>query len=240
MTVAGSAARSADAGVLGRTMRSPVVQVLTISLATALWLGLPHGNLIGGWLAPKLFYLAGMGGLFALCTGFLRVRGLAWSDVGLRRPQWIRVAIAIPLGGLAAYAAAWGAGAALSRLGVHHADFSKFSSLRHDTAEYLFLLLPVSWGTAAFGEEMIFRGFILGSLLNVSDRRVWAVAALVLQATVFGLLHLYQGVGGAAVEGTVGLVLGVVWLLTGRNLWACIIMHGLTDSFAMTALYLGL
>ena len=239
MTVVGTAETRAAALSPGRMARSPVAQVVIVSLATALWSRFPYGAVVGGEFGPKLLYLAAMGGLLAICAGFLRARKLAWSDVGLRRPQWIRTAIAVPVGGLVAFTAAWGAGAAMSRLGLHHPDFTKIDFIRHNTVMYLFMLIPVSWGTAAFGEELIFRGFILRSLLDVSDRRTWIVAALVLQATLFGVLHLYQGAGGAVVEGVVGLVLGAVWLLTGRNLWACIILHGLTDSLAMTAIYLG-
>jgi membrane protease YdiL (CAAX protease family) len=36
-----------------------------------------------------------------------------------------------------------------------------------------------------------------------------------------------------------GLVLGAAFLLTGRNLWAPIVTHGLIDTFGVAVLYLG-
>ena len=36
-----------------------------------------------------------------------------------------------------------------------------------------------------------------------------------------------------------GLLLGVIFLATGQNLWAVIIAHGLTDTLDLVLLYLG-
>jgi len=36
-----------------------------------------------------------------------------------------------------------------------------------------------------------------------------------------------------------GLILGAAFLLSGRNLWVCILAHGFIDTFAIVALYFG-
>jgi len=36
-----------------------------------------------------------------------------------------------------------------------------------------------------------------------------------------------------------GLLLGVIFLATGCNLWAAVIAHGLTDTIDLVLLYLG-
>ena len=36
-----------------------------------------------------------------------------------------------------------------------------------------------------------------------------------------------------------GLVLGATFLVSGRNLWACVLAHGFIDSFGIAALYFG-
>jgi len=64
--------------------------------------------------------------------------------------------------------------------------------------------------------------------------------AVIAQAVIFGLLHLYQGAAGASVAAALGLALGFIWWFSGRNLWAGIAVHGIIDSFSMTGLYLGL
>jgi hypothetical protein len=44
-------------------------------------------------------------------------------------------------------------------LALRPQDLSRLGDLQHDTARYLMLLIPIGWGTAAFGEELVFRGF---------------------------------------------------------------------------------
>ena len=63
--------------------------------------------------------------------------------------------------------------------------------------------------------------------------------ALFGQALIFGALHAYQGAGGAILAALTGLMLGFVYLLGNRNLWACIILHGMIDTISLTAIYLG-
>ncbi len=36
-----------------------------------------------------------------------------------------------------------------------------------------------------------------------------------------------------------GLMLGAAFLLSGRNLWAAVLAHGLIDTFAVLAVYFG-
>ncbi len=53
--------------------------------------------------------------------------------------------------------------------------------------------------------------------------------AVVLQAAIFGAFHIYQGIGGVLTTTAAGLVLGLIWLVGGRNLWACVLLHGFVD-----------
>lgn len=193
----------------------------------------------GAWV--KLLFLARIVALLAVGTWFLHLQRSGWAAAGLRKPRWWKTLLAIPLGVVASAVLAGVASAIAFRTGAHAADYSMFSPLRGNLGEYLFWAVAVSWGTAAFGEELIFRGFVLQSVRLVlgDPGRVATIAAIVFRAIIFGLLHLYQGPGGAANAGAIGLVLGVVWLFTERNLWAGIIIHGLLDFFAMTAIYLG-
>ena len=68
----------------------------------------------------------------------------------------------------------------------------------------------------------------------------WSKIAAVLIATfAFGLAHSYQGISGGLLAGFLGLVFGILYYATKRNLWICIILHGLIDTASMTFLYLG-
>jgi uncharacterized protein len=60
-------------------------------------------------------------------------------------------------------------------------------------------------------------------------RAAW-IAACAIQAALFGWLHAYQNAFGIAITGTIGLIMGVLFLVCGRNLWPLIIGHGLYDA----------
>ena len=56
----------------------------------------------------------------------------------------------------------------------------------------------------------------------------------------FGLAHLYQGPSGVIQATVGGVLLGILYVATGRNLVAPIIAHGLGNSIDFTVMYLGL
>ena len=68
---------------------------------------------------------------------------------------------------------------------------------------YLWMLIPVSWGSAAFGDELLVRGFMQYRLTGIMGVR----AAVVLQALIFALAHFYQGLAGMINVFFVGLIL---------------------------------
>jgi membrane protease YdiL (CAAX protease family) len=201
------------------------------------------GAAVKGDLQLKLLYLARMAALVAAASVLLRLSGRRWSDVGLRGASAVRFFLSIPLGFVAAFLLAGAANLTLTRLGVPgHADYSMFAPIRGDSQLFLFFAVPVSWGAAAFGEEMLFRGFFLDTLQRLfgSSGPVGVTVAIGLQAFMFGLLHLYQGWAGVATAGAIGLAFGFTWWFAGRNLWPGIVLHGIFDSMSMTAIYLGL
>lgn len=196
---------------------------------------------IAGVAWVKLAFVARIAALVALALGMLRQRSLGWSDIGLSRPNWRRFAIALPAGLLLVVAISAIARAIAVQTGLPVADYSMFAAIKGDLGEYLFWVLPVSIGTAAFGEELIFRGFVTDAVRRLlgGSNIVVLVTALTTQAGIFGILHFYQGFGGMIVAGGTGLALGLTWLIAGRNMWAGIVLHALLDGTAMTAFYLG-
>lgn len=83
----------------------------------------------------------------------------------------------------------------------------------------------VGRGSAAFGEELLARGFILDRIAKVvgSSGISATISAVVLQAVLFGAFHAHQGTGGMLVTAVAGLIMGVTWLGSGRNLWDSIV-----------------
>jgi membrane protease YdiL (CAAX protease family) len=62
---------------------------------------------------------------------------------------------------------------------------------------------------------------------------------MIVVAVLFGLAHWYKGPAGVLDSTVSGLILGGFYLLSGRNLWVTILAHGLSDTYALTALFLG-
>ena len=56
---------------------------------------------------------------------------------------------------------------------------------------------------------------------------------------IFGLVHWVEGPLGVMNTFAMGLILGAVYLRSGRNLWITIIAHGLANSIRFLFLFLG-
>jgi membrane protease YdiL (CAAX protease family) len=87
---------------------------------------------------------------------------------------------------------------------------------------------------------MVYRGYLMNrvaDLLNCT-RTAWIVSLFAVQIG-FGLAHAYQGITGIIDEGLMGLLLGLIYLRTGRNLAVPIIAHGIADSLDIMLIFLG-
>lgn len=80
--------------------------------------------------------------------------------------------------------------------------------------------------SAGICEELLFRGFFLAVFADLMG--VWV--SLLLGSFLFGLCHLYQGWANVLRTGVIGLVLGIIYVLT-ESLWVVISLHALMDIF---------
>jgi membrane protease YdiL (CAAX protease family) len=81
--------------------------------------------------------------------------------------------------------------------------------------------------TAGICEEVVFRG-LLFAYLQASPWNLGPVATILVSSAMFGIAHLGQGFKGVLVTGTVGALLGILYVSTG-SLLAPIIVHILID-----------
>jgi membrane protease YdiL (CAAX protease family) len=189
-----------------------------------------------GWIRPtKTIYLLALGWLS------LRVRGLRWRDVGLGLNEgWLRgLGLGLSAGvGLEAIELFLTQPFLVRVLGKQP-DLELFRAL-HGNLKLTLLLIVLAWTIAAFGEEMVFRGYLMNRVADLFDRsRLGWVASLVGVHVLFGLAHAYQGVTGVIDEGLMGLLLGLLYLFCRRSLTAPIVAHGVADTIDMVLLYLG-
>ena len=169
-----------------------------------------------------------------------RQRGESLSAFGLARPRRIWLAVVLGFVFIATNLFALQPLKDLLREAVNAppADLSFFEHIHGNLAAYL-VWLVTAWVAAGFSEEFIFRGYLLNRIAAIGRGSVLAwVFAITVQATVFGLGHLYAGWGVALTAGFGALFSGVYFLIAGRNLWALILAHGIWDSGAATLLYL--
>jgi membrane protease YdiL (CAAX protease family) len=96
------------------------------------------------------------------------------------------------------------------------------------------------WTLAAFGEELVWRGYLMNRVADLGRHTRWAwVCSLILVNIVFGFAHGYQGVTGVIDEGLMGVLLGVLYLFTGCNLAVPIIAHGVQDTIDLLLIFVG-
>jgi membrane protease YdiL (CAAX protease family) len=171
--------------------------------------------------------------LVAVGCGLVLLRGERLADIGLKRPEsWTRTLI---IGvGLAAivFVAIY-----LSEKAGFRRDLSKFKAVQGNP-ELAFVAVLYALIGAGFYEEFTFRGFLMQgmAMLFGGSRGAW-IAVCILQGALFGAAHAYQNPLGIAFTGTFGILMGLLVLASGRNLWAVIIGHGLFDASRFVLFY---
>jgi CAAX protease family protein len=216
----------------GRSWRSSKWLAVAEFLIVALIFYADHRKLIPISKTPELLLLGWIS---------LRVRRLRWRDVGSTRYRsWpVTIGLGVLLGALLETFQITVTQPVLSRLFGKQPDLELFRTLTGNIRMTL-LFIALSWTLAAFGEEMVWRGYVLNRVADTlgRTRNAWIVT-LVMVSAVFGLAHGYQGVTGWVEEGLAGLALGLMYLGAGRNLSVPIVAHGLCDTTDMVLIFFG-
>ena len=123
--------------------------------------------------------------------------------------------------------------------GLPPVDFSRFHIL-HNNARLTAVWIAAVWLFIAPSEELISRAFLIDQWNAVFEGKPWAsIAAVMLSSIGFGLVHFYEGPGGILSNTGVGLCLGTLYVIQRRSLWSNILAHGVVDTLAMAAFFLG-
>jgi len=171
----------------------------------------------------------------------LRWRDGGWAAMGFRRPpSWVRIVLIA----LVAAALRLALGEfVIEPLTAHFwpaAVAPSGSEAIPGNARAALVGLLIVWTFAAFGEEIAYRGYLLTRAADVGGRSTAAYwAGIVLVSVLFGYGHYYKGPAGIIDSGIAGLILGAAYMLSGRNLWTCILAHGFIDTVAVIALFFG-
>ncbi len=181
--------------------------------------------------------------LYLLTFGWLslRVRKLRWRDVGLKRfRNWkTTITLGIVAGILLESFELFVSQPLLVKVLHKQPDLEVFQTL-HGNIKWTLLALVGTWTLAAFGEEMVYRGYLMNRVADLFNRTrpAWIISLIVVHVG-FGLAHAYQGWTGIIDEGLMGLLLGIIYLRTDRNLSVPIIAHGIGDTIDFLLIFLG-
>jgi membrane protease YdiL (CAAX protease family) len=171
----------------------------------------------------------------------LWLRKSSWREFGLKKPEsWLKT-ILLAIGGLITiYFVVFVTMPLVTHLTGKPVDKSQFDALRGNVPA-LFIGLLVIWTLAAFGEELIFRGYLMNTLARTfRNKNMGWIFACFINSISFGIGHTYQGISGVILLGIVGLLYALFYLGSGRNLWVPILMHGLYDTSALLVIFFSL
>jgi CAAX protease family protein len=127
----------------------------------------------------------------------------------------------------------------LVRLTGEQPDLHDFKILTGNL-RYTLIALALVWTLAAFGEELVYRGYLMNRVADLGRRTRGAwIVSLILVNVAFGLAHTYQGVTGVAENFIDGALMGIMYLAARRNLAIPIIAHGIQDTVDLLLVFLG-
>lgn len=171
----------------------------------------------------------------------LRLRGMRWKDVGFAAgPQWKTWALAGVLAGIVMEALElFVTRPLLVKATGQVPDLSDFTDLVGNW-QLLMGVLAGSWALAAFGEELVWRGWINNRCADLFGRnRAGWFGALAVSSVAFGLADANQGSIGVSENIIDGALLAALYFACGRNLIAPIVAHGITDTVDALIIFSG-
>lgn len=169
-------------------------------------------------------------------TALLYLRKQSWKDIGLTKPKnygRLFIIVAVTL-----------AGTILTMMvfQIFFADMFPSSgetaaganaSQAENTIATVIYIMTVVW-IESFLEELQDRGFSLNRFESLFSKVPFsAVLAVIMQAAVFGFRHSYDLSERSITTGLIGLVFGIAYIVSGRNLWPLIIAHIILNSVSM-------
>jgi hypothetical protein len=175
-----------------------------------------------------------------VATIFMRIRGITWIEIGLCRPKNYRKTLLATV-----FIFAFTIISILifqtfkEQLSLQIAPdmsnenaSSKFGELAGNW-QLFFAIIPFIWLQSML-EEILDRGFLMNWIERALSSTWFAtVAAVLIQASIFGFRHSYDLSERSITVGLIGLAMGIGYVCFGRNLWPLIIAHCLLNTMSM-------
>ncbi len=175
-------------------------------------------------------------------TVFMHFKGRSWSMYGLKPLRGLKAKLLVlPQCLLVFLAFAIAVGSVMGIAEVFQIAFlqevdsgveARFGEVRGNLPRYL-MWLTIVWTSAAFGEEMFFRGYLITRLQEGFSHTFMApVITVFISAVFFGYGHLgSKGLRGFFVTGLFAVYFGVVFLNFKNTFWRLISFNGVFNPF---------
>ena len=194
-------------------------------------------------LRQVLVWIANILMLIYVWTG-LKLRGENWKHFGLTftisRRELIKVFLLSLLVFILAIASFIIGSIIMANItGIpENANMSGYTYLK-DNFGMLLLTLSGVYIVSSFGEEVIYRAFLINRISELGGKtKKSTTIAVILSSIIFGLIHYDWGAMGIVQTGFMGLVLGICYIKLKNKLWALILAHAYMDTILMVQLYL--
>lgn len=199
--------------------------VFVVGLAVvAVWLARQSAAFVrDGQVPPAPVLYLNVVGTQALVVALIVIAGwLAGVPQGVFALRVTQFVVVAGLGvGVAVFAASVLVTRVLSRAGVTYSEALR-DALEPKTPSEVVMLYGATLPAVAVGEELLFRGGLIGAVATGLDVSPWLPALG--SSALFGYAHSAQGRAGVVVTGVLGLVLAGLFIVT-NSLFAAVVAH---------------
>lgn len=175
----------------------------------------------------------------------IKLRGQKWSDFGLtlgriRLKTSIRIfllSLLVCILGAAGYMLGTLVMANISGM-PESANMSVYEYLHNNIFMLVITLIGV-YIVSSFGEEVVYRAFLINRISELGlDSKYGKMATVLISAVIFGLVHYKWGPTGMVATGLMGLAMGICYLKFKKNLWILVLAHAYLDTILLMQVYL--
>lgn len=215
------------------TLRQTLIPIVTTAIICFMWFGPITRSFLENVFISIIIIIA----------NYLEYKGKPFSALGFQREKFtvkniLVLAPLVAIGLFALYVFVIVPG--ITQITGVSIDYSNLDYLEGNLQDCLIALVVV-WATAAFGEEIIFRGYFMRQFIKFfGESKISIVINIVLFASFFGFMHSQQGITGQLVTGSVGALLSIIFYLRKYDLWFLIAVHGFFDTLGIICFYYGL
>ncbi|WP_456438218.1 CPBP family intramembrane glutamic endopeptidase [Psychroserpens sp.] len=175
-----------------------------------------------------------------IATWRMKARNVTWKDLGLRKPESFKKTLFVIIGILIAIVLSIMAFEmikdylpfSLEQKNYSENSASKFGNLKGNWLLF-FTIMPAVLLESML-EELLDKGFLINWFEKLfSKTTIATILAVILQALIFGFRHSYDLSDRSIRVGLIGLIMGIVYVKFGRNLWPLIIAHCILNTMSM-------